>query len=128
MLSLARPGALRQCDQALSMLSTRVFVGLALLPCFETHDDIHILKKDIHILYLLFSFAFLDRVGGRAFTDQTTFSKPTDMGAMWIHGIKNNPVYELAQKYSIKTTPTDYLNVEYVSAQSPCPHPRFLLT
>jgi len=54
-----------------------------------------------------------NRVGGRSFTDQTTFSKPTDMGAMWIHGIKNNPVYELAQKYSIKTTPTDYLNVEY---------------
>lgn len=109
------------------MLLTRVFAGLALLPCFETHDDIHILKKNTYIVSP-FSFAFLDRVGGRAFTDQTTFSKPTDMGAMWIHGIKNNPVYELAQKYSIKTTPTDYLNVEYVSAQSPCPHPRFLLT
>jgi hypothetical protein len=33
-----------------------------------------------------------DRMGGRAFTDMDTFGMPVDMGAMWIHGIKNNPV------------------------------------
>jgi hypothetical protein len=30
-----------------------------------------------------------------------------DLGASWIHGIRNNPIHELAQQNKIKTFPTD---------------------
>ncbi|CAF0786094.1 unnamed protein product [Didymodactylos carnosus] len=41
-----------------------------------------------------------DRVGGRILTNYLDdgFSKPLDMGACWIHGLENNPVYELVQR------------------------------
>jgi len=50
------------------------------------------------------------RLGGRAFTDTETFGYPVDMGAMWIHGIRGNPLFELAQKYNVSTKTTDYDN------------------
>ena len=46
-----------------------------------------------------------DRSGGRLWTDNST-GIPLDLGASWIHGIKNNPIYVLTQKYGINTTPT----------------------
>lgn len=47
-----------------------------------------------------------DRVGGRVWTDQS-WNLPLDLGASWIHGIKNNPIAALANKYHIKTVPSN---------------------
>ncbi|EGD74218.1 monoamine oxidase [Salpingoeca rosetta] len=48
-----------------------------------------------------------DRVGGRVWTDRST-GIPLDMGASWLHGIKGNPLYELAQAIGARTSETDY--------------------
>lgn len=48
-----------------------------------------------------------DRLGGRIWTDHS-LGTPIDLGASWIHGIKGNPIWELAQKYQIPTSPTSY--------------------
>lgn len=42
-----------------------------------------------------------DRYGGRMLTDRST-EYPLDLGASWIHGIYNNPITELANKYGAK--------------------------
>lgn len=45
-----------------------------------------------------------DRIGGRIFTDRTSFGVPCDLGAGWIHGPGGgNPIIELAQKTKAKT-------------------------
>lgn len=49
-----------------------------------------------------------DRIGGRVWTDMRLSNIPVDLGASWIHGIDDNPVWELAQAYGIRTAPTDY--------------------
>lgn len=49
-----------------------------------------------------------DRIGGRIWTDTRLANTPLDLGASWIHGITDNPVWELAQEYDIQTVPTDY--------------------
>jgi len=46
-----------------------------------------------------------DRIGGRIWTVDSE-AGPLDLGASWIHGIKNNPIYVLTEKYDIDTTPT----------------------
>lgn len=48
-----------------------------------------------------------DRIGGRQWTDRTWKKAPMDMGASWIHGIKKNPVTELAEEFGLKTVVTD---------------------
>lgn len=52
-----------------------------------------------------------DHLGGRAFTDKSSFDFAFDMGAMWIHGIKTNPLYEMANKFGVQTMVTDYDNL-----------------
>lgn len=47
-----------------------------------------------------------ERMGGRIWTNDSLGS-PLDLGASWIHGIKNNPIHELAAKHNIITHPTD---------------------
>ena len=37
-------------------------------------------------------------VGGRCVTDKTTFSKPFDLGASWLHSVPINPLARLAEK------------------------------
>lgn len=49
-----------------------------------------------------------DRIGGRVWTDTRLDNIPLDLGASWIHGIDDNPVWELAQADNITTHPTDY--------------------
>jgi monoamine oxidase len=49
-----------------------------------------------------------DRIGGRLHTDTSLNGLPLDLGASWIHGIRNNPISELANKYKIKTAVTNY--------------------
>ncbi len=49
------------------------------------------------------------RPGGRIFTDHS-LGTAVDLGAAWIHGKENNPVYELAKKAGLKTAATNYKN------------------
>ncbi|HWA99131.1 MAG TPA: FAD-dependent oxidoreductase, partial [Pirellulales bacterium] len=46
-----------------------------------------------------------NRIGGRVWSDRA-WGATLDLGASWIHGIRGNPIYELAQQYSIQTFPT----------------------
>lgn len=50
-----------------------------------------------------------DRIGGRIWTDNS-LGLPLDMGASWIHGIKGNPVTELAEEFGLETAVTNYDN------------------
>lgn len=48
-----------------------------------------------------------DRIGGRTFTDSLG-GVPIDMGASWIHGSGNNPLYDYARARRAPTVPWDY--------------------
>ncbi|MBW0018209.1 MAG: FAD-dependent oxidoreductase [Mycobacterium sp.] len=48
-----------------------------------------------------------DRIGGRIYTTRD-WGCPLEMGASWIHGDKDNPLNELAQKAQAQLVPTDY--------------------
>ena len=48
-----------------------------------------------------------DRIGGRMLTDRAYAGYNLDVGASWIHGTKDNPIAELAEKYGIKMVPFD---------------------
>lgn len=48
-----------------------------------------------------------ERLGGRTWTSQHWPDMPLDMGASWIHGIEDNPIYELAQQLKLQTIVTD---------------------
>ena len=48
-----------------------------------------------------------DRFGGRIWTDREA-SYPIDLGAAWIHGTNQNPLIELADKFSVNTKVTDF--------------------
>ena len=52
-----------------------------------------------------------NRIGGRIWTNRS-MGMPIDMGASWIHGVKGNPIKKLAKKYDIKTSETDFDNVQ----------------
>lgn len=48
------------------------------------------------------------RLGGRVWTSQQ-LGYPVDLGASWLHGIKNNPLYPVAtQNAGLRTVPTNY--------------------
>jgi monoamine oxidase len=48
-----------------------------------------------------------NRIGGRIWTNNS-LGYPLDLGASWIHGISNNPIKQLADKFELKTLLTDY--------------------
>lgn len=48
-----------------------------------------------------------NRIGGRAFTDTTSFSIPIDLGAAWIHGVEKNPLTGLADWLGFHRVPTN---------------------
>ncbi len=50
-----------------------------------------------------------DRIGGRTWTN-SSLGLPLDLGASWIHGIKNNPMTDLAKRFGANVVPTDYEN------------------
>ncbi len=52
------------------------------------------------------------RIGGRVYSDRSLNNMPLDMGASWIHGINNNPIYQLAQSGNIQILETDYEEIE----------------
>lgn len=47
-----------------------------------------------------------DRVGGRVAIDHS-FGSPVDLGASWIHGATDNPVYDRLKQLGVKMTPYD---------------------
>lgn len=47
-----------------------------------------------------------DRIGGRIHTD-TSLGASLDMGASWISGIKENPIYNLSKKYKLELKRAD---------------------
>ena len=51
-----------------------------------------------------------DRVGGRVWTGSIGDGIPVELGATWIHGIRSNPIHEIAESNGIATAPTDYDN------------------
>jgi len=55
------------------------------------------------------------RIGGRVYTDRSLNNLPLDLGASWIHGIDQNPIYQLAQTENINTLKTDYDLIEIYS-------------
>ena len=52
-----------------------------------------------------------NRVGGRINTNYRGMSVPVEQGAHWIHGIKGNPIVNLAKKYKVNSTLSDYDNM-----------------
>lgn len=50
-----------------------------------------------------------DRIGGRMWTDHS-LGMPLDLGASWIHGVKGNPIAELAAQWKVRTIPTNFDN------------------
>jgi monoamine oxidase len=57
-----------------------------------------------------------DRIGGRVWTDRS-LGLALDMGASWIHGVKNNPIAQLAADASAALSDKfDYDNVEVYDA------------
>ncbi|MBL6852342.1 MAG: FAD-dependent oxidoreductase [Alphaproteobacteria bacterium] len=60
-----------------------------------------------------------NRVGGRAFTDSTTFPMPFDIGCAWIHAGMTNPYYAFALErgYHIKKHDVDTLHELFYSGE-----------
>lgn len=50
------------------------------------------------------------RLGGRVHTD-TALGPPLDLGASWIHGVRGNPLTEIADAAGVERFPTDYDNL-----------------
>lgn len=53
-----------------------------------------------------------DRIGGRIYT-QFDGTLPVDLGASWIHGITDNPIWQLAQTHRLATRPTNYDSLSF---------------
>ncbi|MYE17207.1 MAG: FAD-dependent oxidoreductase [Gemmatimonadetes bacterium] len=51
-----------------------------------------------------------DRIGGRIWTANLGGALPVDLGASWIHGIRRNPIADIARRSGIETRPTDWDN------------------
>ncbi len=49
-----------------------------------------------------------DRIGGRVWTSLKWPDMPLDLGASWIHGLKGNPLTQLAQETGAKLVETNY--------------------
>lgn len=56
-----------------------------------------------------------NRIGGRAYTDTTTFGIPFDIGCAWIHAADRNPFYKFAQSdgYKLKYHDLDLTRLYY---------------
>jgi len=51
-----------------------------------------------------------DRIGGRIWTANLGGTVPVDLGASWIHGVRGNPIADIARRSGIETRPTDWDN------------------
>lgn len=48
-----------------------------------------------------------DRIGGRVWSEEL-WGRRLDLGASWIHGVRRNPLTELADQAGVRRSPTDY--------------------
>lgn len=55
------------------------------------------------------------RIGGRVHSE-THATDVFDLGASWIHGINNNPIWELTQQHHIATTVFNYIESDFYHA------------
>ncbi len=51
-----------------------------------------------------------NRIGGRIWTESLGGTAPVDLGASWIHGVRGNPIADIARRSGIETRPTDWDN------------------
>jgi monoamine oxidase len=58
-----------------------------------------------------------DRIGGRAFTDSTTFGFPFDHGAQWIEAGKTNPAMAILREANAKPIPDRQEQAIYLSGK-----------
>lgn len=58
-----------------------------------------------------------DRIGGRIWTSHRWPDMPMDLGASWIHGVKNNPISLLADAIQAPRISTHYTNSRTYTAQ-----------
>ena len=58
-----------------------------------------------------------ERTGGRIWTSRTWKDMPLDLGATWIHGVKGNPITELADEMRIRRLVTSYEKYAIYSTQ-----------
>ena len=49
-----------------------------------------------------------DRIGGRVWTYTSWAGAPVELGAQWIHGLKNNPLTQLCTEHGVTTARTNY--------------------
>lgn len=49
-----------------------------------------------------------DRIGGRIWTSRLWPDLPVDLGASWIHGVRDNPITKLADQAGASRVPTSY--------------------
>ena len=66
------------------------------------------LKADGHDVTILEAS---DRTGGRIKTSYEWPDIPVDLGASWIHGVRNNPITDLADTIGAQRAATDYGNL-----------------
>lgn len=52
-----------------------------------------------------------DRAGGRVATERSGDGPPLERGASWLHGVRDNPLLDLAGYDELATTRTDYTNL-----------------
>lgn len=57
-----------------------------------------------------------ERIGGRIWTDRSWPGVALDLGASWIHGVRNNPVAELAAAAGLRRVPTAYDAIQIYDA------------
>jgi monoamine oxidase len=57
-----------------------------------------------------------NRPGGRVWTSRAWPDSPLDMGASWIHGVRDNPISELADRFEVERIATDYDDVTLYDA------------
>src|SRR5690606_13784393 len=57
-----------------------------------------------------------DRIGGRLHTERES-GRITDLGASWIHGIENSPVYEATNSFGMR--PVEFTLGSYQAGERP---------
>ena len=96
------------------VLLSSIYTQILVAEASEYHDIIVIgagmaglaAADELNEKYSVLVLEARDRIGGRIWTDDS-LGMPIDLGASWIHGIDDNPIWALAQQYELDTVKTD---------------------